>query len=213
MRKTTTAPNIIRFSRSDLVEINPPKLERNDFLFLDRNEEEIWVPGLKRYEPFELIVGSTLHRETLARAFADGKKVTIEIRLHENTAWCFDAFVESFSWEEPIDGVTHCKYRLRISGPVKLEDNVRVVKRTRLPKKIVNKFYVAHPKVTAENEQLMPRSASHHQPACWTVQSEDEAVRHAEMILEQNPSKDHCAIVRIVRIVRRPKPKFISEKV
>ena len=83
-------------------------------------------------------------------------------------------------------------------------------KETRM--KVRNKFYVATDKVTTDLEQ-QDRKTDPFPTARWTKPTLEDAIEHAEAILEKEPRREHVAIVRIVRIVRRKKAPLIVEKV
>lgn len=107
--------------------------------------------------------------------------------------------------------------------------------------KIRNKYYVASPSVLTIAEQMQDNvpgkmntgigSAAEiklHEPSkdesmrrnfggrsdgLWTRKSLEDAVAHGESMLVADPTLEHVAIVKIVKLVRRPKPKFIVENV
>lgn len=100
---------------------------------------------------------------------------------------------------------------------------IRANKKKETPVKIRNRFYVAADRVATASEQgqdnikknvafagVDPQSRVHGK---WTRKTLADAVEHAHDILENDPTKDHVAIVKIVKLVRRPKPKFIVEDV
>jgi hypothetical protein len=76
--------------------------------------------------------------------------------------------------------------------------------------KIRNRFYVAAPAVTTHTEQ---DQANTERSARWTHPTLKAALAHAETILEENPNKDHVAVVQIVRVVRRKKAPVVVEVV
>lgn len=103
------------------------------------------------------------------------------------------------------------------------------------PVKIRNRFYLAAPHVTSASEQAQDntpdkvalstpivrssgesfggRQTGRHNPGKWTRKDLKAAIAHAEEVLAAQPERDHVAVVRIVKIVRRPKPKFVVEDV
>jgi hypothetical protein len=89
------------------------------------------------------------------------------------------------------------------------------------PVRIRNKFYVAAPSVTTHSEQDQDNieknvhlsTSPNDRSGKWTRKDLAAAIEHAQTMLEADPSKDHVAIVKIVKLVRRPKPKFIVEDV
>lgn len=100
---------------------------------------------------------------------------------------------------------------------------IRANKKKETPVKIRNRFYVAADRVATASEQgqdnikknvafagVDTQSRVHGK---WTRKTLADAVEHAHDILENDPTKDHVAIVKIVKLVRRPKPKFIVEDV
>jgi hypothetical protein len=83
-------------------------------------------------------------------------------------------------------------------------------------KKVRNKFYVAADSVTRHSEQGQDNAYAAGQTSGarpWTKKSLDDAIKQAGDILEAEPSRDHVAIVRIIRIVRRKKSPLVVEKV
>lgn len=92
----------------------------------------------------------------------------------------------------------------------------------RVPVKIRNKFYVASPNVTTLNEQQLDHvhggnvrlaTKPTDRSGYWTRKTIADAIAHGEQMLAEDPSLEHVAIVKIVKVVRRPKPKFIVEDV
>jgi hypothetical protein len=89
------------------------------------------------------------------------------------------------------------------------------------PVRVRNKFYVAAPSVTTHSEQDQDNTektvhlavSSGDRSGKWTRKDLAAAVAHAQQVLEADPSKDHVAVVKIVKIIRRPKPKYIVEDV
>lgn len=82
------------------------------------------------------------------------------------------------------------------------------------PKKIRNKFYVAHNKVHSLAEQNQPNEPTViAQPQRWTRATLKDAIKHAEAILEANPQQEEACVVQIVRRVRRRKLPLIVETV
>lgn len=87
--------------------------------------------------------------------------------------------------------------------------------------KIRNRFYVAAPSVTTEREQAQDNTeknvhlavSSGDRSGKWTRKDLKAAIAHAEQILELEPSKDHVAVVQIVRVVRRKKAPVVVEVV
>lgn len=87
--------------------------------------------------------------------------------------------------------------------------------------KVRNKFYVAAPSVTTESEQAQDNieknvhlaTSPNDRSGKWTRKDLAAAIAHAQQVLEADPTKDHVAVVKIVKIVRRPKPKYIVEDV
>lgn len=87
--------------------------------------------------------------------------------------------------------------------------------------KVRNRFYVAATTVTLESEQAQPNVEGQiklsvsptDRSGKWTRNTLAAAIEHGEALLAADASKDHVAIVKIVKIVRRPKPKFIVEDV
>lgn len=103
--------------------------------------------------------------------------------------------------------------------------------------KIRNRFYIASPHVTSEGEQAqdnlpdkvtlaeavkvggedaaytVPRQTGRYSRGKWTRKNLADAIKTAEGILETQPDRDHVAIVRIVRIVRRKKQPVVVEVV
>lgn len=87
------------------------------------------------------------------------------------------------------------------------------------PVKIRNRFYVAAPSVTSPSEQSQDNTAKNVHLATrpsdrsgkWTRKDLKDAIAHAEQILEDDPSKEHVAVVRIVRVVRRKKMPAVVE--
>lgn len=89
------------------------------------------------------------------------------------------------------------------------------------PVKIRNRFYIASPAVTTHSEQgqdntvdkvhLSTSPLDH--SGKWTRKDLKDTIAHAETMLAANAKLEHVAIVKIVKIVRRPKPKFIVEDV
>lgn len=69
----------------------------------------------------------------------------------------------------------------------------------------INKFYVA-----AEH---ISNSIQNGENADWTHEQLAGAITHAETILEKSPHRQIVVIAKIIRVVRRPKPKFIVEEV
>jgi hypothetical protein len=86
--------------------------------------------------------------------------------------------------------------------------------------KVRNRFYVAAPSVTSASEQDQVNSnpamlavSPNDRCRSWTRSTLKDAVEHARKVLEQDPSKDHVAIVQIVRVVRRQKAPVVVEVV
>lgn len=63
----------------------------------------------------------------------------------------------------------------------------------------MNKFYVAHPKIGSPHDT-------------WSKPTLAAAIEHAEELLERD-GRDVYYVVKIVKRVRRPKPKAIVEDV
>lgn len=115
----------------------------------------------------------------------------------------------------PDDGFIH---GIRRKGPVSFTVNFE--RKEKQPVKIRNRFYVASPSVTKDLEQAQDNLpdqtdlATHHQGAGkWTRKKLADVVAQAEVILAQDPQKDHVAIVQIVRVVRRKVAPIIVEVV
>lgn len=87
--------------------------------------------------------------------------------------------------------------------------------------KVRNRFYVAAPSVTTSSEQAQDNLegkvrlsvSPNDRNGKWTRKTLAAAISHAETMLEQDPSKDHIAIVQIVRVVRRKKAPVVVEVV
>lgn len=86
--------------------------------------------------------------------------------------------------------------------------------------KVKNRFYVAAERVTSSHEQGQDNEAGvalaigeNINGGLWTRKTIDAAIAHAEAVLEANPKRDHVAVVRIVRIVRRRKMPVVVEVV
>lgn len=86
--------------------------------------------------------------------------------------------------------------------------------------KIRNKFYVAAKSVTTpyEQDQANVKGVSlsvtpHDGSGRWTRNTLQDAVRHAEEVLAKASDLDFVTVVKIVKIVRRVKPKFVIEDV
>jgi hypothetical protein len=86
--------------------------------------------------------------------------------------------------------------------------------------KVRNRFYVAAPSVTTESEQAQDNIpgkgvrlsvSPNDRGGRWTRKNLADAIKHAEEVLDQDPNKDHVAIVRIVRVVRRKKAPVVVE--
>jgi hypothetical protein len=89
------------------------------------------------------------------------------------------------------------------------------------PVKIRNKYYVAADRVTTHSEQdqdnvdgkvafagVTSQSRSYGK---WTRKDLSAAIAHAEQVLEADPAKEHVAIVKIIRVVRRKKAPLVVE--
>ncbi len=87
--------------------------------------------------------------------------------------------------------------------------------------KVRNKFYVAAPTVTSHSEQNQINDPKHVRLSMspldrggkWTRKDLASAVEHARRILNDDPNKDHVAVVQIVKIVRRQVAPVIVENV
>ena len=75
--------------------------------------------------------------------------------------------------------------------------------------KINNKFYVAAERVTTAKEQALNPIAYKQ----WPKKTLAEAIKHAEEILNESSLKDHVAIVKIIRVVRRKEVPIVVETV
>jgi hypothetical protein len=95
------------------------------------------------------------------------------------------------------------------------------MKEEKVLKKVNNPYYVASPNVTTPREQDQKNIAAGTGTAClatpsnpngrWTRPTVDAAIEHANEMLAKDPSLEHVAIVKIVRVVRRPKIKNVVE--
>jgi hypothetical protein len=69
----------------------------------------------------------------------------------------------------------------------------------------IKKFYVA----AAHISQNIAKGTN----SDWCHEKLEDAVGQAEIILTRDPHTELVAICKIIRVVRRPKPKFIVEEV
>ncbi len=113
-------------------------------------------------------------------------------------------------------------YTGSLRSSIDLHPNCRCTVTTAKEKlvKVRNRFYVAAPSVTTESEQAQDNIAGkgvrlsmspNDRGGRWTRKNLNDAIAHAEHILENDPSKDHVAVVRIVRVVRRKKAPVVVE--
>lgn len=89
-------------------------------------------------------------------------------------------------------------------------------------KKVRNPYYVAAPSVTTAREQddvndpkqgVQLSVSTGDRTGRWTRPTVEAAVEHATQLLDQNPTLEHVAIVKIVRVVRRKKTPVTVEVV
>lgn len=63
----------------------------------------------------------------------------------------------------------------------------------KLPMKITRKFYCGAKEITTNN---------------WAKETEAEVIEHARELLNADSTRDHVAIVRIIKIVQRKQPEI-----
>lgn len=83
-------------------------------------------------------------------------------------------------------------------------------------KKVVNPYYCAHPNVLADKEQGDQRNELAVGPndrGAWTRPSLKDALDHAQQQLDNDPSLEQVAVVRIVKLVRRKRLPHTIEDV
>jgi DNA-directed RNA polymerase subunit M/transcription elongation factor TFIIS len=67
--------------------------------------------------------------------------------------------------------------------------------------KIPNKYYVAADQIADGDRRN------------WTKATEAEAVEHARQLLEENPNRQRCFVVKIIKVIRRAKQPVVVETV
>lgn len=203
------------FYQCDLLDIKAPRLERN---------YEEWggmcYPGIARWGgPFKLQFKRPMSElEDMVHLWSSTEKAAFRLVFDDGTTFTFDAFVwEVMTGDEP-------SISLRMTGPVEVREGRRnpapmeekPMAPTRRKKLVINKFYVASDSMLTEQEQgtpntLVERGRGRH--VRWAKFDVKQAIDHATSILEADPSKDHVAIVKIIKVVRRKKMPVIVENV
>lgn len=199
-------------TESDLFEIKPPQLERTSYDFVTDEGFINSVPlGIRRMDLEFVIKMDVL--DVFMNRWTNGTVLRFNIAGFRGTAYVTEIIV-------PCDALPVAK--LRLTGPIvnTMEDKP-MQKRT----KVLNRFYVASDKMMSQEEQGTvntgeptrerydgyERQAPRHRR--WAKRDLSQAIDHAREILEQNPSKQEVAIVRIVKVVRRKAMPIIVEDV
>lgn len=215
------------FYECDLKDIRPPRLERN---------YEEWggtvYPGIARWSgPCKIHFKRALSEiDDFVRLWSATEKAAFRLVFNDGTTFTFDAFVwEVMTGPEP-------SISLHMTGPVEVQHpNCRCIpapvnakEKTVFKKtKVLNRFYVASDKMISEAEQSTPnmgeqtvrveyyyeRGCSRPRHTRWAKHDLKQAIEHAREILDNDPSKNEVAIVRIVKMVRRKATPVIVEDV
>jgi len=69
--------------------------------------------------------------------------------------------------------------------------------KTKMTNNKINKFYVAADKISSAISGGFNDN--------WTKATEAEAIKHAQQLMEENPSRKSIAIVKIVALVEKPR--------
>lgn len=190
-----------------------------DFEFVDRHDNLFTVGGIKRLSPFTMKLANA-PREQLFDAYHKGVAERFEVVFPDGKKYVFNGFVTHLGDHNPVDGVRTLQVGIRPTGaPVVLREEEK--KPVAKLKKVLNKFYVASPTVTTQEEQgqlndpKTVRLAGPHSVhgGKWTRKDVAGAIEHARIILADNPAQDHVAIVKIVKIVRRKEAPITVENV
>ena len=222
---------VITLGPADLKDITSPSMHRN---LIEVDNHGGVIPGIQRYGEVGLTITSEAKTQELLNAYSANEKVPVKITMPDGTTFLLDGFVTSILVKNPIDDLVETEVKIRPTGPVTIVANYTVKERKVM--KVRNRFYVAAPHVTTESEQAQAntpdvvklsepvldserqtsfggRQRGGHHDGKWTRKDLAAAIAHGEAILAAQPSRDHVAIVKIVKIVRRPKPKFVVEDV
>lgn len=159
------------------------------------------------------------------KKFRVGK--TIDVKLPKSLMFHPDAFAmasKPFILQDCMtESLRHLKEQLKFTNFVNREygDTFTATGKKEKRMKVRNRFYVAATSVTSNSEQAQDNTSdkvhlavsSGDRHGKWTRKNLKDAIKHAEDLLELEPSKDHVAIVQIVRVVRRKKAPVVVEVV
>ena len=219
----------------DIIEIKPPVLERYTWEYeKDGFVCEEPIGPIRRSEMGVTVAGDE-PIAILLDHFNRGAVLSFDIHGFRGAA-----YVTEVSISPSFDGLPQADASLRLTGPVLAKGecqcpdcrliNCRLIncrcvavpvltKEKWVMKKVHNRFYVASDKMTSEMEQASPNTESKQSKDYtgrhnrWAKNTVAQAIDHARELLEKDPAREHVAIVKVIKLVRRKKMPIIVEDV
>lgn len=205
-------------TEKDIISFYPePSLQQYDF-------SDNTFHGVRSVSAKVKVVGQLACDQT---AYAFIKATKLRLRAFGVDA---EGYVTSYVHCSPVDGVSCVEFNYRVTGQPKMYESEphpmckssyvtpqeadRYMRNRegvrKMADKIRFKYYVASPNVTTALEQAertkdTKLAVQSRESGRWTRATAAECIAQATEMLEKDPSLEHVAVVKIVRVVRRKK--------